>query len=118
MAILAVACTEMEQAGLEPFSSPFVIQLEPLLHGVDVLVTTYYFYIIMARLMGLSCSLAEDQNFDRQTWLRSQPNLVPCLLPSGKYISTVRWTLLSAKDWFPQLFLLVAFARRKPDFRE
>ena len=86
--------------------------------GVDVLVTTYYVYIIMARLMGLSCSLAEDQNFDRQTWLRSQPNLVPCLLPSGKYISTVRWTLLSAKDWFPQLFLLVAFARRKPDFRE
>lgn len=41
---------------------------------------------------------AEDQNFDRQTWLRKTPGLLPCLLPHGKYMRTVRWSLLGAKD--------------------
>ena len=31
--------------------------------------------------------------------MKSNPNLSPCLLPSGKYMVTQRWTLLTAQDW-------------------
>ena len=39
-----------------------------------------------------------DQNFERQTWLRKTPRLLPCLLPNGKYVCTVRWSLLTPQD--------------------
>ena len=46
-------------------------------------------------------SWAEDQNFARATWNKSSPALLPCLLPSGKYVVTgmETWRILSSKDW-------------------
>ncbi|CAJ1360187.1 unnamed protein product [Effrenium voratum] len=40
----------------------------------------------------------QDQNFERATFVRSNPRLVPCLLPNGKYIVTKAWRLLNGKD--------------------
>ena len=40
----------------------------------------------------------KDQNFDRQTWMKTSPRLLPCLLPHGKYVVTQRWSLLTGKD--------------------
>ncbi|CAK9002168.1 Uncharacterized protein SCF082_LOCUS7226 [Durusdinium trenchii] len=37
-------------------------------------------------------------NFARSTWHRSCPFIMPCLIPSGKYIVSGRWTLLNHKD--------------------
>ncbi|CAK9069495.1 Uncharacterized protein SCF082_LOCUS34789, partial [Durusdinium trenchii] len=39
-----------------------------------------------------------DQNFDRGTFLRSNPKLANCTIPKGKYVITKRWRLLTSQD--------------------
>ena len=43
---------------------------------------------------------AEDQNFDRQTWLRKTPGLLPCLLPHAgtpQGVHQAEWTLVGTR---------------------
>lgn len=46
----------------------------------------------------LSLEHAKDQGFTRQVVQRSDPTLVPCLLPKGKYVVTGRWQMLRGED--------------------
>lgn len=52
----------------------------------------------MSRLSATPVEMAQDQSFNRQTFCRSNPGLVCCLLPHAKYVVTKRWTMLGAKD--------------------
>ena len=61
----------------------------------------------------------QDQNFDRQTWSKTQPHVLPCLLPAGKYMVSRRWSLLSARDrvlsktWAQTFGLIAAIMMKK-----
>ena len=59
----------------------------------------------------------EDQNFNRQTWLRQRPHVVPCLLPKGKYICAPRWSsdLLTIEEAPPEE---AEFQASDPDLEE
>lgn len=54
----------------------------------------------------------QDQNFHRGMFLRSNPRLVNCLIPKGRYVLTKQWRVLSAKDlpmiiFFQSVLLLI-----------
>ena len=48
-------------------------------------------------------AFCEDQNFERATINRSNPQHCPCLLPNGKYVVTSQWRILSSKDCPPNM---------------
>ena len=45
-----------------------------------------------------SFDLTKDQNFERNTFVRSNPYLCPCLIPNGKYMVSGRWSLLGGQE--------------------
>ena len=40
---------------------------------------------------------SKDQNFHRQTYVKSDPTLALCLLPHGKYVLTKQWAVLKGE---------------------
>ena len=75
----------------------FLLQFQRMLLSQTCFCTSGIFWI---------CNWLRTRTFERQTWLRKTPRLLPCLLPNGKYVCTVRWSLLTAQGHFvlPCLF--------------
>lgn len=46
---------------------------------------------------------SKDQNFDRGTFLRSNPRIVNCAIPKGKYVVTRQFRLLTAQDFWTRM---------------
>ena len=112
--ILAVALTRLEKLGHHPHRETFVIQvervsvgggLELILFGTVKLhpnICVRFVNEIYPKYSRSIGSLAKDQNFERSTFVASDPSLTPCLIPHGKYVvtGTNRWSLLGGQDWF------------------
>ena len=41
----------------------------------------------------------QDQNFDRGTFVKSNPRVAACTIPKGRYILTKQWRVLTAEDF-------------------
>ena len=107
LAVLAASVCEMAACSLNPYDEAFIIQVAPgrsftrQLFIYKAFVSETCSSLPSTSMGSVLCdvSLCQDQSFGRQTWHRRDPRILPCLLPSGKYIVTKRWSLLTAKDW-------------------
>ena len=88
LAILTMAVVELAQKHeLDAFSTPVVVQ-------------------VVQSSDAKSCLSLQDQNLGRSMYVQSNPRIVTCVIPNGKYVLTEKFRLLTAQDyaWFEILF--------------
>ena len=108
LAILSSTMVELEQKyQIDAFTTPLVIQVDPFLSIRCIRFVVFPFWISMISRVTQNMFLnkwvsvmPKDQNFSRQRFVHSNPNIVCCLIPNGKYVLTAKWRLLDSQARF------------------
>ena len=98
LSILSVAVTMLQNKGVDPYEQSLVIQVDQnLVAETTLAVKGKKKPCFHPNSINIS---AEDQNFERSTYVRSNCFLTPCIIPHGKYCVTgpERWNLLGGQD--------------------